>query len=113
MNDCCALNNTRNMNKRPVRGFVTAAFAIVLSLFSFTFGDATEPNSTDEILIVTGSKQCVEFTDADLDRWKSKGVDGFICNITWLRPFGGTQNYTGDSNANLTSADYDTQRQFL
>jgi hypothetical protein len=72
---------------------------------------SAEPNSADEVLLTTTVKQCAEFTDTDLDLWKSRGVDGFICNIAWLRPFGGRQNYTGDPNANLSAADYDTQRQ--
>ena len=69
------------------------------------------PNSADEILLYTGIKECAGFTDGDLDLWKSRGVDGFVCNVTWLRPFGGTQNYTGDPNANLSGSDYDIQRQ--
>jgi len=71
---------------------------------------SAEPNSADEVLLFSTVKQCAEFTDADLDLWKSRGIDGFVCNVTWLRPFGGTQNYTGDPNANLSGSDYEIQR---
>src|SRR5436190_3290375 len=84
---------------------------LVVCIATASVAASAEPNSADEVLLFTTVKQCAEFTDADLDLWKSRGVDGFICNITWLRPFGGTQNYTGDPTANLSAADYDTQRQ--
>ena len=35
-------------------------------------------------------------TDADLDMWKRRGVDGFACNIQWVKDMGGTQDFTRD-----------------
>src|SRR5439155_2259107 len=103
---------TEYLRSLPLRRFQRLIpLFFVVCMATPSVAASAEPNSADEILLITTGKLCAEFTDADLDLWKSRGVDGFICNIAWLRPFGGTQNYTGDPNANLSRADYDTQRQ--
>jgi hypothetical protein len=38
----------------------------------------------------------VDLTDASLDLWKSRGVDGIICMHGRLRLMGGKQDFTGD-----------------
>ena len=110
MNTTQAFKRARNIIDRAVLGLVRSSVGIVLILFLFTLGEAAEPNSADQIILVTSGKACAELTDAELDLWKSKGVGGFICRITWLRPFGGTQSFTGDPTANLSGADYEMQR---
>jgi hypothetical protein len=112
MNNAYALKTSENVNKRAVLALVSSTFGIALILFALGVGESAEPNSADEILLLTSGKQCAEFTDTDLDLWKSRGVDGFICSIAWLRPFGGAQNYTGEWSANLSGSDYEIQRKF-
>jgi len=48
--------------------------------------------------------------DANLDRWKAKGVDGFVCMNRQLKGMGGTQDFTGDPTASLLGSNYSTQR---
>jgi hypothetical protein len=112
MNTTQALKRARNIIDRTVLGLVRSSVGIVLILFLFTLGEAAEPNSADEVTLITEGHKCAEFTDAELDLWKSRGIDGFICHIGWLSPFGGTQFYSGNPNVNLTGPDWEMQRKF-
>ena len=38
-------------------------------------------------------------TDAELDTWKARGVDGFVCMTGRLRDLGGSQDFSGDPDA--------------
>lgn len=52
----------------------------------------------------------VGMSDAELDQWKARGVDGFVCMGQRLRGLGGTQDFTGDPNASLAGEQYALQR---
>ena len=52
----------------------------------------------------------VPLTDAELDTWKARGVDGFVCMTGRLRGLGGAQDFSGDPDASLTGANYALQR---
>ncbi len=43
-------------------------------------------------------EKLVGFTDATLDLWKSRGVDGFVVQTRYLDEIGGIENWTGDPN---------------
>ncbi len=48
--------------------------------------------------------------NTNLDRWKAKGVDGFVCMNRQLKGMGGTQDFTGDPTASLKGSHYSLQR---
>jgi hypothetical protein len=72
---------------------------------------AANGNSAAGLILWTGCDDVVELTDAELDRWERRGVDGFVCMVGQLRGMGGGRDFTGDPNASLAGANYDLQRQ--
>jgi hypothetical protein len=56
----------------------------------------TAPNSADRLIIWANCAHVVDMTDASLDLWKSRGVDGIICMHGRMRMMGGKQDFTGD-----------------
>jgi carboxypeptidase family protein len=67
-------------------------------------------NSADRMIIWTGCKELASLSDAELDSWQDRGVDGFACVLRWLRGMGGTQNFTADARASLAGSKYALQR---
>jgi hypothetical protein len=67
-------------------------------------------DSADRLIFWKGCEQVVSLTDAELDEWKSWGVDGFACMTGRLRGLGGSQDFTGDPDANLRGSNYELQR---
>jgi hypothetical protein len=70
----------------------------------------TAPNSADRLIIWSDCAHVVDLTDASLDLWKSRGVDGIICMHGHLRSMGGKQDFTGDPQASLAESNYSFQR---
>ncbi|MFP5317593.1 MAG: hypothetical protein ACLGI2_04790 [Acidimicrobiia bacterium] len=70
----------------------------------------TPVNSADRLIFWTGCRVVAALTDAELDAWEDRGVDGFVCTHQHLRDMGGTQNFTADPNHPLSTSDYDLQR---
>lgn len=82
-------------------------------LFSNRAAPATDPsNSADQLLMWVDWRDCAALTDGDLDRWKARGVRGFICDVKWLHDMGGTYLWTGDRTSPLTGPEYAAQRTF-
>jgi hypothetical protein len=71
---------------------------------------ADRPDAADRLIFWKGCEQVVSLTDAQLDEWNSRGVDGFACMIERLRGLGGSQAFTGDPAADLSASDYELQR---
>ena len=71
---------------------------------------AATPNSADGMITWTNCDDIAGLTNAELDTWKSRGVDGFVCVIRHLRGMGGSQDFTGDPAASLSGANYTLQR---
>jgi hypothetical protein len=71
---------------------------------------AQAPNSADRIIFWSGCPEFVQLTDAELDAWKSRGVDGIACMQRHLRDMGGSQDFTGDADASLSGSQFDFQR---
>ncbi len=72
---------------------------------------ADVPNSADRMTMWMGCSELATLTDAELNTWKSRGVDGFVCMSRWLHGMGGSENFTGNLNADLSSTQYSLQRQ--
>src|SRR4051794_808169 len=74
---------------------------------------ATGPaiDSADGLTFWLRCDQVVGLTNAELNSWKSRGVDGFVCMVGHLRGMGGTQDFTGDSAASLSGDRYQLQRE--
>ena len=51
-----------------------------------------------------------ELTDAQLAEWHDRGIGGFVCSNRSLSGFGGEQDFSGDTVAPLTGANYRLQR---
>ncbi len=46
-------------------------------------------DSADGMIFWLGCDEVAQLTDAELDEWKSRGVDGFVCMVGHLREMGG------------------------
>ena len=69
-----------------------------------------EINSADRIIFWTGCDDVAELTDAELDQWKGRGVDGFVCMTGQLKNLGGSNDFTGVAGAGLAGGRYGLQR---
>jgi hypothetical protein len=112
---------------RHRRAAVAIVLAVTLSAAACTSPDEPSPravpgpggveqtaagplNSADRLLFWLACRQVVNMTDAQLDEWKNRGVDGFVCVIQRLRGMGGGQDLTGDPGAALAGTEFDLQR---
>src|SRR5919106_552828 len=98
----------------PKKHIFAVSTLLLLGLHIF-FGfahraNAAVPNSADQVLFRADAADCANLTDHDLDLWKSRGVDGFVCSIRHLRSFGGKHRLTGDPNNSLSASDYALQK---
>ncbi|MFL5479900.1 MAG: hypothetical protein ACJ79X_12860, partial [Gemmatimonadaceae bacterium] len=64
---------------------------------------ATGPGNAHRVILWTRYEDLVKLTDAQLDMWKSRGVDGFVVQTRYLREMGGLEAWTGDSQDPLSS----------
>jgi hypothetical protein len=95
-----------------------AALATVLSIGGLlTLGaavdaraESAQANSADRLIFWTRCNVLPELSDAELDMWKDRGVDGFACVVGHLRGMGGVQDFTGEPGAQLGSSNYTLQR---
>jgi hypothetical protein len=69
-----------------------------------------EINSADRLVFWTGCDDVAALSDADLDEWSNRGVDGFVCMVGHLRGLGGSQAFTGKVGAALRGPTYALQR---
>ena len=104
---------------RPRARFLRAALgagAALLASFALLeqakpAGAQTAPDSADRLIFwVDCEDNVVGLTDAELNAWKTRGVDGFVCVIQRLRGLGGGQDWTGNPNAALNTPNYALQR---
>ena len=68
-------------------------------------GDAAE-----RLIFWRACEDVAALTDPELDTWKARGVDGFVCMTGRLRDLGGAQDFSGDPDASLAGANYTLQR---
>ena len=71
---------------------------------------APAANSADGLIFWSGCDSVIELTDAELDQWRARGVDGFVCMVGQLRGMGGSQDFTADPGASLAGENYSLQR---
>jgi hypothetical protein len=100
---------------RPARvALISAAVWLVVGLGLHTgSSDAVAQasvNSADGLIMWTGCGDLPTLTDAELDAWKSKGVDGFACTFGQLKDMGGSNAFSGNAKASLGGSSYDLQR---
>jgi hypothetical protein len=69
-----------------------------------------DSNSADRVVFWVGCDEVISLSDSDLDRWKTWGVDGFVCMIGHLSGLGGSQDLSGSRNASLAGANYELER---
>ncbi len=72
--------------------------------------DETSAAAHRLIFWVDCERDVLPLTDPELDTWKARGVDGFVCMTGRLRGLGGAQDFSGDPNASLAGANYALQR---
>ena len=53
-----------------------------------------------------------ELSDAELDDWKSKGVDGFVCMTGRLAGLGGDQSFSAEPGQSLGGEAFELMRTF-
>ena len=56
------------------------------------------PGNAHRMIAWASYEKLVKFSDAQLDLWKSRGVDGFVVQTRYLDEIGGIEMWTGDSN---------------
>jgi hypothetical protein len=61
-------------------------------------------------IVWTSCVRLVGLSNSQLDTWRSRGVNGFVCGGPSLRGLGGDQDFTADPNATLEGPQYDLQR---
>jgi hypothetical protein len=69
-----------------------------------------EVNSADRMVFWTRCDDVAALTDAELDEWKSRGVDGFVCMVGYLHGLGGANRFTGVARASLAGPTFALQR---
>src|SRR5439155_13466297 len=62
------------------------------------------PGNAHRMILWTSYDKLVNLTDSDLDRWKSRGIDGVVIQTRYLDEMGGIENWTGDPADPLSSA---------
>jgi hypothetical protein len=67
-------------------------------------------DSADRLIFWLNCEKLAGITDAELDAWKGRGVDGFVCMVGHLEGMGGSQDFTADPGADLSGANYELQR---
>lgn len=107
-----------HMYLRLVLAATAATLAIVAAARGAATASAQAPptasktsDSADRTIFWLGCDRIAALTNAELDEWKSRGVDGFACMVGHLRGMGGTQDFTGDPSADLSSPRYALQNQ--
>jgi hypothetical protein len=102
-------------SRRPARALIAVVVICSAGALAPVHGNAANaeevpPNSADALIFWTACSQVTDLTDAELDLWKSRGVDGIACMHGRLRGMGGTQDFTGNAGASLAGSNYDFQR---
>ena len=69
-------------------------------------------DSADRLIFWVGAGEVAKLSDSQLDLWKSRGVDGFICMTRHLPEMGGTDRLSGDPEAHLGAKGFERQRAF-
>lgn len=59
------------------------------------------PGNAHRVIAWASYEKLVAFTDAQLDMWKSRGVDGFVVQTRYLDEIGGIEMWTDDPNDKL------------
>jgi glucose/sorbosone dehydrogenase len=67
------------------------------------------PGNAHRMILWTSYEALIVLSDADLDRWKSRGVDGIVVQTRYLDEMGGIENWTGDPNDPLSSTPIEGQ----
>lgn len=113
---------TRGLLRKRERDSRRLASAVIATVAVWTAGALTlpgggsaqgavrGPNSADSLIVWTACPHVLQLTDAELDLWKSRGVDGFACMHGKLRHMGGSQDFTGHPHASLAGSNYIFQR---
>jgi hypothetical protein len=67
-------------------------------------------DAANRLIFWRACEDVASLTNPELDTWKARGVDGFVCMTGRLRGLGGAQDFSGDPNAKLTTPNYAMQR---
>jgi hypothetical protein len=70
-------------------------------------------NSADRLIMWTACDDVVRLSDAELQRWIDRGVDGFVCQIGRLAGLGGNQAFSAARRAHLQGPEARLQRELL
>ena len=68
-------------------------------------------NSADRLILWGSCDEIARLDDAGLDRWRRRGVDGFVCMVGRLEGLGGAQRFSAHADARLAGRPFALQRQ--
>ncbi len=68
------------------------------------------PDDAQRLIFWTACDRVIALSDEELEEWKQRGVDGFVCMTGRLRALGGENDFTGDPDATLEEPGYALQR---
>jgi len=100
----------RTLQRSLIAGAAVVAGALGLPGGGMAQAQVTEPNSADRLIFWTNCSQVPDLTDAQLDVWRSRGIDGLVCAVGHLSGMGGRLDFTGDPAASLAGDNYAFQR---
>ena len=67
-------------------------------------------NSADRMIFWANCSEVVKLSNAQLDEWKRRGVDGFVCVHQHLWGLGGSQQFDRNPDSALAGKTYELQR---
>ena len=112
----------RPVSVRPAFSIAAAALVGALTLAACALPPAPGAPAADQVVPPGGASnrvivwvKCadvVNLTDADLDRWASWGIGGFVCKLNYLYSLGGQFNFTPNPDVPPTDPAFDLQRTF-
>ena len=73
-------------------------------------GSAGVVNSADRVVFWVECDEVATMSDPDLDRWKDRGVDGFVCMTRQLHALGGPHAFDAGPRAGLRGPRFALQR---
>jgi hypothetical protein len=100
------------MSRASARALLAALLALLACAPSSAHAGGT-PNSADRLIIWTKCTDLPKLSDADLDSWKARGVDGFACMTQHLAELGGSDAFDPDLRADLSGDQYALERSLI
>ena len=107
----CSLPSGRGqlarLRRLAVALVMLSSFAVMLGFGTGGADAAYQPGTAaNRTVMWIGVDDLLSMSSADLTQWSQEGIGGFAANVGLLTGMGGTQKFTADPNADLSSSPY-------